>query len=33
MLSGIKALKRYCKATLSVFFNEKQFDGDKKTYL
>ena len=26
-------MKRYCKATLNVFYNKKNFDDDKKSYL
>ena len=28
MLSSITTLKRYCKATLIMFFNEKNFDDE-----
>ena len=30
VLNSIKTLKRYCKANLNMFFNEKKFDNDKK---
>ena len=33
ILSGIKTLKRYCKATLNVFLRKKIFDDDKKIHL
>ena len=33
MLNSIKTLKRYCKATLNMFFNKKIFDDDKSFYL
>ena len=33
MFNSIKTLKRYCKATLNMFFNEKNFDDDKNFYL
>ena len=33
MLNSINTLKRYCKATLNVFFKKKMFDDDKKFYL
>ena len=33
MLNSIKTFKRYCKATLNVFFKIKIFDDDKKFYL
>ena len=33
MFDSIKLLKRYCKATLNMFFNEKTFDDDNLFYL
>ena len=30
MLTSIKTFKRYCKATLNVFFKKKKFATDKK---
>ena len=33
MLNSIKTMKRYCKATLNMFFNKKNFDDHKKPYL
>ena len=33
MLNSIKTLKRYCKATLNLFFKKKKFDDEKKIYL
>ena len=30
MSNSIKTLKRYCKATLSMIFNKKNFDDFKK---
>ena len=33
MLNSIKTLKRYCQVTLNVFFNQKLFDDDIKSYL
>ena len=30
MVNSIKTLKRYCKATLNVFFKKKKIDDDKK---
>ena len=33
MLNTIKTLKRYCKVILSVFFDKKMFDDDKKKFI
>ena len=33
MLNSIKTLKRYCKATLNIFFNKKKLMMTKKIYL
>ena len=33
MLNSLKTLKKYCKATLNVFFKKKIFDYNKKVYL
>ena len=33
MLNCIKTLKKYCKATLKVFFNKKNCDDDNNFYL
>ena len=30
MLNSIKTLKKYCKATLNVFFDKKKLDDDQK---
>ena len=32
MLKSIKPLKRYCKATLNMFFNKKIFDDDNDIF-